>query len=463
MKSIRRHLMLPLLAGTGMLLVTGGILAYRAAHAAILAEFDYSLRTKVHDFAVLIEIENGRYEMEFVDRRMPEFERREHPEYFMVRKRNGDVLARSHSLKTADLSQPEYTPSKQPVSYGLLLPDGLPGRAAAISVNLEDSILDLVVARDTVRLNQLFHTLALGFGGTTIVLLLVLTAVLKILVRKGLLPLDEFAQQVVSVDSSNLDSHFSSSELPEELRPIALQLDQLLERIFSAFQRERYLTSAMAHELYTPIAELRAATEVAGKWPNDPEAAPAAIDQAHAIALQMQEVVDALLSLSRCEAGLQMINTKPVDISKQVQKRSERITLPLAEKNVAAFWLIPAHQIVQTDSSMLEVILSNIFSNAAEYTPKNGSIHGRIETVTNRCIITLTNTQHGLDDTDLPHLFELLWRKDVSRTSNSHSGLGLAVAKRFSDLLGIELACSLPEEDLFQVTITIPTAHPQSG
>ena len=456
MNSIRTHLTLWLLVGSGVLFVAGGLLAYRVVHSALQAEFDYSLRTKVHDLATLTEWDHGRYELEFVEKPMPEFGRSEHPEYFMVQLRDGEMLARSPSLGSAVLALPARIPLEQPVSYALKLPGGMPGRAAAVAVALNGKVLDIVVARDTVRLNHLFHSLAVGFAGTTLLFLLALAFGVKVLVHKGLRPLDVFAGQVVAVDSANLDHRFSSSALPEELRPIAVQLDQLLERIETAFQRERYLTGAMAHELYTPIAELRSLTEVALKWPDDSEASASVVEQAHDIARQMQDLVNALLSLSRCEAGLQKVEFEPVDVAELLDSTCRSYGNSFREKRIAITKSWKPGVVLETDRAMLAAILDNLFRNAAEYTPEGGVLDCLAETTGGGCTVTFTNTQDTLSEADLKHLFEPLWRKDQARTGTSHSGLGLALVDRFCTLLGIRVSAALTTPGRFRIALTVP-------
>ncbi len=456
MKSMRKHLAWLLLLVVGTLSIAIGYLAYRVVHAAVLSEFDYSLRTKAHDFAMLTEWDADGYDLEFTEPRMLEFERDEHPEYFQAKLRHGDILARSPSLGSATLALPDTVPSAEPMSYNLELPGGVQGRAAVIEVVFGDSHLDIIVARDTVRLHHLFHSMALGFTGTTLLLLLALALGLNYLVGRGLRPLGILADQVVSVDEGTLDMRFFQPSLPVELQPIARQLDRLLERIAAGFQRERSLTSAMAHELYTPIAELRSSTEVALKWPDDPEAASAAIGEAHAIALQMQAVVNALLSLSRCEAGLQDIAIEPVEVSDMLEAVRGWVAEPLQKKEIASTWTLEPGLLAETNRTMLGVVLTNLCRNALEYTPQGGRVECCAEALGGCCVVTLSNTQETLSEADLEHLFDPLWRKDKARSGSAHSGLGLAVAKRFCNLLGIQLTATLPESGLFQITLSIP-------
>jgi len=465
MKSIRSHLTKWLLPGMAGLCVAGGWLAYRTIDQTLQDEFDYSLRTKIINFARLSEMERSQYEFEFEDQHLPEFERKENPEYFQIVHPDGTVITRSLSLGDAVLPLPGSSLSAEPHLYDIPLPGGVQGRAAAVEVVLDDSEIPtakdtviILIARDTLHLNQVSRRLAITFTLGTFILSALVMAAVCFIVQSGLKPLDALAEQAAAIRPNELDKRFLDAELPEELRPIADQLNQLLQRMESAFQRERNITAGMAHELYTPIAELRAAMDVALKWPDEPGAFAAATKQAHEIALQMQEIVDALLALSRCEAGMQELNPEPLNIAGLLDAICRPLELKLQARQIQLIRHLPVDTTVLTDRSMLTVILHNLFNNASAYTPDGGIITCELKTTDQGIELILSNAQEGLREDDLPHLFEPLWRKDTSRTGPAHSGLGLTIVERFSRLLGVGLAADLPEPDRFRLTLTFHTA-----
>ncbi|MBU6410184.1 MAG: sensor histidine kinase, partial [Verrucomicrobia bacterium] len=89
------------------------------------------------------------------------------------------------------------------------------------------------------------------------------------------------------------------------------------------------------------------------------------------------------------------------------------------------------------DAALLRSILANLLSNAVEYTPPAGRVDIHWQADAGKLIVA--NTVSDLSANDLPHLFERLWRKDMSRTGGEHCGLGLSISRAFAELLGWSL------------------------
>ena len=230
--------------------------------------------------------------------------------------------------------------------------------------------------------------------------------------------------------------------MPAELRPIAERLNDLLARLDEAFQRERRVTADIAHELRTPIAELRALAEVGLKWPEE-----AAFQDAFQIAQRMETLVTGLLALARHESGKQPVGREPVALANLVDK----VWQPIAERargrqldvaiEVTGDW--------QTDPILLRLIVGNLLANAVEYAPNRG----KIRVVGNDSLLEISNSTDDLTREDLPHLFERFWRKDVSRTDAGHSGLGLTLARAATAALGLELTAEMPEAGMLRLSL----------
>lgn len=453
--SIQRRL----IVGLGLMGLTlwGGAACalYLTLRAGLIAEFDQALRANAQGLATLAENSGGVIKFDPAGDLMPAFERRERPDYFELWLPDGSRLARSRSLRKGSLPRRGGS-LDQPECWNLTLPDGERGRAAGVRFapaaddenppppsRANDEVV-LVMARHRADLDRRLTRLA-----TTLIVVGILAATVgallaALLVRRGLKPLSRLAGEVAAIDASTLQRRVGTDSMPSELLPIGRRLNDLLARLESSFARERRFSDDVAHELRTPIAELRALSEVALKWPDDDEANRHAIQEALGVALQMESIATRLLALARCEGGLLPVNTAPVPLGPLIQELWKPLAEQAAAKNLAVDLGALDGACWNTDPVALRTILTNLLSNAVEHSPAAGAVLVRFaETKARGGRLVISNTTDDLEPGDLPHLFERFWRKDGARSSSIHCGLGLALSKAYAGALGLHLTATM--------------------
>lgn len=455
------------------LVVASGCTLYPVIRAALLAEFDYALLAKLRALTMFPEIDRSGVDLGFTARPMPEFERNDRAEFYQVWLHDGTVLSRSPSLG-ADSLERRHGPLSDPAFWDLTLPEDHPGRAVGVgfipqATEIPDGeeprdgttrfAITVVFARNTVRLNRVLGLLLIGLvaGGGGLMALSAVVAAHG--VRTGLRPLDQLADQVTHIDASSLDqTRFMTRDLPTEIQPVATQLNHLVDRLYTAFEREKRLNADIAHELYTPLAGLRSAAEVALRWPEDPEASAGLARNTVDSVAAMESVVRTLLALARCEAGTQVVQSEQIDLSRLVHEELDKVRppseteAPITERNIRE------QVFVDTDLTMLRTVLANLFRNAAAYTPTDGHIRCELSADDTQARLVLSNTARDIDENDVPRLFDPLWRKDTARAGADHAGLGLALAQSYTQTLGMTLQANLVEPDTLRLTLQIPVS-----
>jgi signal transduction histidine kinase len=275
-------------------------------------------------------------------------------------------------------------------------------------------------------------------------------------VRRGLRPLDGLADRMRAIDAPRLELGLSPDAMPSELRPIVGRLTDLLGRLRASFERERRFSADVAHELRTPLAEMRTIAEVSLGEVEPGSEAGAALRDLRAAALQMERIVVTLLALARCEQGRQLVELEVVDLRQALSQA----WAPLEESARGRALQVeidpgsPPH--VRTDPALLASILGNLLSNAVAYTPEAGSIAVSSSRVPEGVELRIVNSQRDLGPGDLEHLFEPFWRKEQARSGGSHAGLGLALVVALCRLLRIELRATLPAPDRLCTALTFP-------
>lgn len=463
MKSIKRTLAACLLLGFGLLIAGGGLLIYYLTRGALTNRFDAKLRVEALSIITVTKQERERVEVKFIDRYIREFDDAVATEFFQAWYPNGKTIHRSDSLKRDDLPQ-RFGTMDQPVYWNLTLPNGRPGRGIGLRFVPQpdrkdresyqpDLEVGLVVAGDRRDLDQALTALrnallAVGVAGSAATFLLV-----ALTLARGLAPLRRVADQAAQIDALTLRNRFPTDGLPLELVPICNRLNELLARLEDSFRRERSFSSDVAHELRTPIAELRSLADVGLMWPGDDQAATAAFKDTRAIARQMESIVTHLLAIARCESGKPSLVAETVDVRKLIEDLWRPFAPRAAEAQLQVALEVPPDQTIESDRAMLSSILNNLIDNAVTYTPRGGSIRIAFQREQSIRRFIVINNVNDLAPEDLANLFERFWRKDASRSSSEHSGLGLPLCKAFADSLGMTLHAQLLGKDQLAMTL----------
>jgi signal transduction histidine kinase len=454
MISLRQHLTRTVL-GTALVLVSVGLAAlYWAAREAVIDQFDVALRAKAQVVETLTARTPEGPKIAFPDRFFPGFDTRRPRDFFELWAGAGGPIARSQSLGHQDLSPP-FPLGPKFAYWSVHLPTGRHGRALGlIFAPGPNQTATLVVASDRTELDEDLRSLILLCAGSAIALYVVMIWLIPRALRRGLAPLDRLGEQAAAIDSSSLAVRFSVADLPEELRPIAGRLNDLLARIEQSFERERRFSADLAHELRTPLAELRTAAECAVKWPDARD--PALDRETVMIAAQMEGIVTHLLALARSEQGQLKVRREPVALHALVAERWERLTAraenadrtePRLPSPTVELELQPAT--VHADPALLRSIIDNLLENAVEY----ASPPRRIRIATAAGVLRITNSAADLAADDLPLLFERFWRKEAARSGGLHVGLGLPLSRAFAEAIGWRLEARLAQPQVLEMTL----------
>ena len=111
---------------------------------------------------------------------------------------------------------------------------------------------------------------------------------------------------------------------------------------------------------------------------------------------------------------------------------------------------------------MLATVLRNLLENAVTYAPAGGRVRVRTtRTGDGRWSLHVANPRGDLSTADLPKLFEPFWRGDAVRTSDGGGrvGLGLALVQAYCGAMDVDIAASLIDPDLLEMTLTFPASR----
>ena len=476
MYSIRNRLNLSIIIVMLMLLTAAAVFLYLRVAGQVQQVFDTGLYDKAEALISLTEMDEEGLEFDFSeDGVMLEFVEGEALQYYQVWEQGSDLVLRSPSLGVGDL--PRLGTMLDEFRYAdLPLPDGRAGRLIEITfmprVEIEDdeddawrpdgweySIpearpLTLVFARERESLDETLFVIGLTVFGVCLGVLLLAALLTRIVVGSGLAPLSRLANQVSRIDESSLALRLTHDDKQSiEIAPIENQVNHLLERLQSAFERERRFSANVAHELRTPLSELKTLSEVGRMLPPDADQVSEFLDDVGDISRQMEQIVITLLELARSEAGLLSADLQDIELASYC----DEIWRQAVNANGSGRTLvkdIPEDLIIETDREKLGIILANLFVNAVSYSPRDAEVQIRAEIRNNQVVLEVKNAALDLLPEDILHMKDRFWRKQRLSAGSGHSGLGLTLVDALARILQLDIDLSLDQRQMFMVTIS---------
>jgi signal transduction histidine kinase len=356
-------------------------------------------------------------------------------DYFEIRRDDGSVLAASPSL---------HRPAGQLLASaggaggagmrGGWLSDGRPARFFVERFQPKDDDhneyrdLILIAASPTRQLRRSLFALGSVIAGVGALAMLVAALLLRVVLVRSLRPLDSLGRQVAEIPVSRLDQRLELAGQPDELLPLGASLNAWLDRMEASFERERRFSSHAAHELRTPLAELKAIAEIGVTWPD--EANPERFREMISVVDELEALVAKLSLLASSDAGARPVRMEAVDLRATVEAAIEWETAAADERGIAIRREITDGDF-QADAVLWGGILHNLIGNSVAHAP----VGSEVTVVATPGFLRVSNPAPDLSPDDLERLFERFWRKDTSHRGDRHSGLGLSIVKASVTLL----------------------------
>lgn len=216
---------------------------------------------------------------------------------------------------------------------------------------------------------------------------------------------------------------------PEEVRRLAATLHEMTKELKKQEDWRHNMMEDLTHEIRTPLTTLLTQIEAIIDRVYEPE--PARLQDIYDELIRLSRLVNDLERLSEAEGARFSLNarrTNMVELARTVYSNF----LPLSRRKGIKLTFEPAFVpcYAEVDRDKIVQVLSNIVSNAIKYTPEGGKVHIRVSYNVEWTVIQCIDNGIGISETDLPYIFNRLFRADKSRSRFSGGvGLGLSIAK----------------------------------
>lgn len=292
-----------------------------------------------------------------------------------------------------------------------------------------------------------------AYGALFVILLSALLAV--VLAARIVGPILKMKSAVSRISQGEFTHRISSDRkdeignLSHDINRLAMTLDQNLNA------RQQWLAE-ISHELRTPVAILQGELEgmIDGVIPINGNA----IASLHSESLRLSRLINDLHSLTLSDIGALDYRFEPLDLVSIIAARCHTGN-PMAKSKDISIDFIPPDSPLFTrgDRQRLEQLFDNLLQNSIRYTDPGGNVRIGIQAMAGNIDIAWEDATPGVNDEQLPLLFNTLYRVETSRNRETGgAGLGLAIAKRIVEAHDGKVNASHSELGGLMISISLP-------
>jgi len=276
--------------------------------------------------------------------------------------------------------------------------------------------------------------------------------------RRGILPVEEMATTARHISSTNLRERIHPEGYPFELASLASTFNQMLDRLEESFERISRFSADIAHDLRTPVNNIRGEAEVALARVRSAGEYREVIESCLEEAVRLSDLIGDLLFLARAESPMTHLRRERVDVRELLGGVQEYYEGSAADGGVSLTTTVAQEPVIgELDRALLQRAVGNLVSNALAHTPPGGAVALRTNSDQSTICIEVSDTGVGIPAEALPRVFDRFFRVDSSRTQGSGgTGLGLAIVKSIALLHGGNVEISSQPGHGTRVTLHIP-------
>jgi len=249
--------------------------------------------------------------------------------------------------------------------------------------------------------------------------------------RRALSPVDALVSTAREIGGANLSGRLKKLETGDELQRLSDTLNEMLDRIETAFLRVTQFTADASHELRTPVSLIRTEAELALRRSRGEAEYKESFRHILLEAERTTSLIEQLLALARADSGREELHIQPVDLRSVMQSvvdgwrqvstmQNLRFTMSISDQST----------FVMGDEALLRRLVDILLDNAFKYTPSPGSVHLSLEQKAENAVIVVRDSGVGIAKDDQSRIFERFYRVDKARSrAQGGTGLGLAIAQ----------------------------------
>jgi heavy metal sensor kinase len=435
----------------------------------LLSTLDAGMQARAMSVAALVrytEDETGN--VYFDDTLVPPSIDPSHPDLFVVWTEKSGLLARSKNwpqgLDVSPDGKEHWRFKWAHVRYRGLRVFHAPVLDREEGDTVHPQTLTIFYAAPLVQLDQQVKAAGVSIAAWS-VLLLGITVLLALWgIRRGLLPLQELADEAALVSSSNWQLHLPKDlEQVTELQPLIDSMTNMLARLERSFVQQKEFLGNAAHELKTPLAVLKSTLQSLLQRPRSGEEYQHGLEHSLEDLQRLEQLLQWMLRLARAEQwahGALRRDLQVIDLSATCEEAVERVRHVASGRNMTIKLAKNGRVPLRADPEDLQLVWSNLLENAVRYSPEGGLVEMKVATPNGGpAQVIIEDHGAGIPADELPHIFDRFYRGDPSRNrATGGFGLGLAIAKALVEAYGGSIRAESTPGAGTRMTVELPTS-----
>ncbi len=273
-------------------------------------------------------------------------------------------------------------------------------------------------------LNFLAHAFWLALP----VAMMVIAAGAWLVARHSLAPVQRLSEEMENLSPAHLHSRLDASGADEEFQRIIQAYNAMLSRLERSFQQATRFSADASHELKTPLAVMCATLEKALSQSADGSSAQSTYASLLDETDHLQSIIEALLLLSRADAGKLTLSTEPLDFATWLRPLIEDAGLMAEARHLTVHEDLAATASIAADPVLLQRAVHNLLRNAVAYNHDGGSIWCSTRATPGHIRFLISNTGPAIPDTERERIFERFARGSNAGGTGQGRGLGIGLS-----------------------------------
>ena len=419
------------------------VIIYLVAQSAMYNEIDSDLtfEAQMHQTEIVVRHDS----ILFINKN--EWAEREHievqanPVFIQIVNKDGALMDKSPNLKEANLrfhpNKAFFTQFDTKINHRAI-------RQIQVPVEMYGQLKGYILAAMSLEganivLHNLKNTLLLLFP----IVLIGLFFVTRFLAGRSIIPVQTITQTADRITRNSLNERIPLPANKDELFTLTSSINELLDRMQEALEREKQFTADASHQFRTPLAVLQGTLEVLIRKPRTATEYQEKINYSIQEISRISEVVDQLLILARFDKTSHQLTKKSVNLQTSIDDVLHRYRAAITHKKIAVNVKATHQSIVASDPYYIDLILDNVLSNAIKYSYTGATIDITVSQENGQLHCQIRDTGIGIQAADMDNIFIPFFRSDaLNHKAITGNGLGLSIVKKACDLLSIKIDIS---------------------